>query len=180
MVTTHNDKQATSQGLSIAAMTLGIISIVTVLLWFLAIILGVLAIVFGAVSLRSAGRKKALAGIITGSIGIILSILLVVVVLTAVPALQRNQRDSMRKSDLTTLSSDIVSYQSNNRGQLPTAEELSADSLGRIQSVRSTGEPTTGEALYLVGVDCQGNASSPRSYSLTVVLDDGSIYCLDS
>ena len=41
-------------------------------------------------------------------------------VFIALPALQRSQRDTQRKNDLSRTLTAVQSYQSNNRGQLPT------------------------------------------------------------
>ena len=41
-------------------------------------------------------------------------------VFIALPALQRSQRDSQRKTDMSRLEVAVVSYTSNNRGALPT------------------------------------------------------------
>jgi prepilin-type N-terminal cleavage/methylation domain-containing protein len=46
--------------------------------------------------------------------------LIFMMVFIALPALQRGQRDTQRKSDLSRLSSALQSYQSNNRGALPS------------------------------------------------------------
>jgi prepilin-type N-terminal cleavage/methylation domain-containing protein len=46
--------------------------------------------------------------------------LIFLMVFIALPALQRNQRDTQRKNDLSRTLTAIQSYQSNNRGQLPT------------------------------------------------------------
>lgn len=45
--------------------------------------------------------------------------LIFLVVFLALPALQRSQRDSQRKSDLGRLMSQITAYASNNQGSLP-------------------------------------------------------------
>jgi hypothetical protein len=176
----ESNKEVTSQGLSIASLVLGIISIVVSFAGFLSGIPGVLAIIFGAVSLKSPGRKKSIAGIITGSIGIVLSILIVVIVLTALPALQTNQRDTMRKSDVSRLVSDVTSYRSNNRGQLPATSDLLNANFLQITSVTDVGLPTTSTAIYDIGASCGGAEISARSYSVTILLESGSTYCLDS
>jgi len=46
--------------------------------------------------------------------------LIFLMVFIALPALQRNQRDSQRKNDMGRLSTAIVSYTNANRGALPT------------------------------------------------------------
>lgn len=45
--------------------------------------------------------------------------LIFLMVFIALPALQRNQRDSARKSEVGTIASAITSYQGNNRGGAP-------------------------------------------------------------
>ena len=46
--------------------------------------------------------------------------LIFMMVFLALPALQRSQRDTQRKSDLSRAQNAVVSYASNNRGLLPT------------------------------------------------------------
>ncbi len=47
--------------------------------------------------------------------------LIFMMVFIALPSLQRSQRDTQRKNDLNRLETALTSYQSNNRGALPTA-----------------------------------------------------------
>ncbi|MEU6847111.1 DUF4190 domain-containing protein [Streptomyces sp. NPDC046716] len=69
-----------SNGLGVAAMVLGIVSDVLFLMWPIAILCGILAIVFGAMGRGKARRGEAanpgqaLAGIICGSVGIVLAV----------------------------------------------------------------------------------------------------------
>jgi prepilin-type N-terminal cleavage/methylation domain-containing protein len=46
--------------------------------------------------------------------------LIFLMVFIALPALQRNQRDTQRKNDLSRAQTAVNNYQSNNRGALPT------------------------------------------------------------
>ncbi len=50
--------------------------------------------------------------------------LIFLMVFIALPALQRSQRDQARKSEVGTIASSITSYQSNNRGNAPTAVQI--------------------------------------------------------
>lgn len=50
--------------------------------------------------------------------------LIFLMVFVALPALQRSQRDSGRKSEVGTVASAITSYQSNNRNGIPTAKQI--------------------------------------------------------
>ncbi|MDK2898930.1 MAG: hypothetical protein PWQ10_117 [Patescibacteria group bacterium] len=46
--------------------------------------------------------------------------LIFLMVFIALPALQRSQRDTQRKNDLSRLNTALTSYQSNNKGRLPS------------------------------------------------------------
>lgn len=70
-----------SSGFSIASLVLGILSLVCSLIWFISIPLGVAALVFGFMGKPKGGKGMALAGIITGAIGIVASIIIVIVAL---------------------------------------------------------------------------------------------------
>ena len=58
----------------IVSLVLGIISILTVLFWYMAIPTGILAIIFGANSYKRFSKKLGLAGLITGIVGLSLSL----------------------------------------------------------------------------------------------------------
>lgn len=167
------------QGLAITSLVLGILAIITCLVWYIGIVLGVLAIIFGTVSVKKRGRKKAIAGIVTGSIGVILSLLIIWVVSAALPSLQRSQRDTARKNDISVLVTDVLSFQTENQGQLPIANDLTTSSLAQVTSVASEGEPTTDKAVFKTGTNCDG-VSSARSYAITILLESGSPYCQGS
>jgi hypothetical protein len=82
-------QQQQGNGIAIASMVLGIISVVLCFLWFVGPILAILAVIFGALGLSKAkrvgrGRGAALAGLILGVIGIVLAIVFIVVVVMAV------------------------------------------------------------------------------------------------
>ena len=53
--------------------------------------------------------------------------LIFAMVFIALPALQRSQRDNQRKNDLSRLNTALTSYQSNNRGALPSGESTAAE-----------------------------------------------------
>jgi len=52
--------------------------------------------------------------------------LIFLMVFIALPALQRNQRDTARKSDVASVASGVVSYTGNNRGVFPTGTGLAS------------------------------------------------------
>ncbi|AHB42018.1 hypothetical protein RAAC3_TM7C00001G0152 [Candidatus Saccharibacteria bacterium RAAC3_TM7_1] len=183
---TKDSKHSGGQGLATASLTLGIISIP---LLGVGAILGILAIIFGAVSLRqNQGRKKSVAGIITGSIGILIAILLLVVYL-AVPSLQANNNDTARKADVTNLTSDVIDYQANNRGKMPSKYELSKAKLVQVSDIKQAAydgygydgnpKPTLDTAVYTIGENCNGEKAN-RNFSITVLLENNTVYCVGS
>ena len=50
--------------------------------------------------------------------------LIFLMVFVALPALQRGQRDTARKNDVSTIASQVTTYISNNRGSFPTGTQL--------------------------------------------------------
>ena len=52
--------------------------------------------------------------------------LIFLMVFIALPALQRNQRDTARKSDVASVVSGVVAYTGNNRGIFPTTDSLTS------------------------------------------------------
>lgn len=61
---------------NVVSLTLGIISIVTALFWYLTLPTGILAIIFGAKAIKRTGSKVGKAGLITGIIGLSLFLLI--------------------------------------------------------------------------------------------------------
>lgn len=171
--------KTSNQPLAIAALVLGIISVVTFVFYPLSIVLGILAIIFGSVSLKSSDHKKARAGMITGIIGLVLSILVVCLGVFAYPALLSGQKDAARRNDISNLNSQIMNFQSNNRGQLPTNQQLKTNNLSQINSISTSGEPTEDTALYLIGTNCRDESVPMRHYSVRILLENGKIYCQD-
>lgn len=179
MTPASKTEQTEGQGLAISSLVLGILAILACFVWYISIVLGVLAIIFGAVSVKKRGRGKAIAGIATGSIGIVLSLLILWVISAALPSLQKSQRDTARKNDVLTLATDVVSFQTENRGQLPNASDLATSNLAQVTSITGEGEPTTDKAVFKTGTNCDGVAAT-RNYAITILLENGSTYCQGS
>ena len=72
-------KNSTNQGFAIASLVCGLLTIPLFFTVFLPYILGILAVVFGAVSLKSGKKGLAVSGIITGVIGMIITIVYIIV-----------------------------------------------------------------------------------------------------
>lgn len=69
-------KSENRKGLCIAAMVLGIISLVFWCIWYISIPCSILAIVFGIIGIKSIGKGMAISGIITGSISLLILIMI--------------------------------------------------------------------------------------------------------
>ena len=64
------------KGFSIAALVLGIISLVLFCLWYISIPCGILAIIFGILGIKSTKKGMSIAGVVTGAIGLVVSIVI--------------------------------------------------------------------------------------------------------
>lgn len=62
-------------GLSVASLTLGIISLILYGFWYVTMPAGILALIFGGKAVKKTGSKLAKAGIITATVGLSLFIL---------------------------------------------------------------------------------------------------------
>ena len=75
--------------------------------------------------LEKLNRKEAGFTIVEVMIVLAIAGLVLAIVFIAVPALQRNSRDSQRRADISALQSAVATYVGNNDGQVPTtANEL--------------------------------------------------------
>jgi prepilin-type N-terminal cleavage/methylation domain-containing protein len=76
--------------------------------------------------------------------------LMLVVVLIAIPQLQRNQRNSARKATLARITSEISNYSGNNNGQIPDdATSLTSFQTRYLDSINIE-DPSTGTAILLI------------------------------
>lgn len=80
-----------STGLSIASLVTGILALVTCLIWLLALPLGIIAVVCGFVGKGKGGRGMAIAGIITGTLGILLTIAITAIAISTMEEQPQNQ-----------------------------------------------------------------------------------------
>ena len=64
------EKEVNKSVMHIAALVLGIISIITAMFWYVTLPTGILSIVFGVKSAKRTGSKIGKAGMITGIIGL--------------------------------------------------------------------------------------------------------------
>jgi prepilin-type N-terminal cleavage/methylation domain-containing protein len=97
--------------------------------------------------------------------------LIFLMVFIALPALQRNQRDTQRKNDLSRAQTAINNYQSNNRGALPGTDNASwngfADSYLRAGG-DTFSDPARGNYSFQI--------STAQSDTLTFPNDSAPVY----
>ncbi len=88
--------------------------------------------------------------------------LIMLMVFIALPALQRNQRDTTRKNDVSRLQSSISNYKSRNRGALPAASDAAYNAFF-VSDLRRSGDqfadPAGGD--YTAVVRSSGAISNP-------------------
>lgn len=80
--------------------------------------------------------------------------LIFLMVFIALPALQRNQRDTQRRDDASTFVSQLTSYSTNFKGKLPAAANVESFATNYLKwNAGQTGEfndPTTGNGYNFV------------------------------
>lgn len=136
--------------------------------------------------------------------------LIFLMVFIALPALQRNQRDTQRRSDVSRVNTQISNYQTNSRGIIPPVGTFTAADTGFVAKYLggtgavagseyadpSTGDgytlttavdtdPTAGQINYQVGVICGADGATTggktRNYVLRIKLEgQTSPYCVDN
>lgn len=105
--------------------------------------------------------------------------LIFLMVFLALPALQRSQRDTQRRDDLSGFSTQITNYQSNNRGKVPTTDADWVNFLsgymkqlpaGNVADTEGTGEFIDPDGINYV-VDDKGNLGGTVTYTLPTEFD---------
>ena len=154
--------------------------------------------------------KKGQKGFTIIEVMIVLAIagLILVVVLVAVPQLQRNQRNSARTSILARISTEIANYSGNNNGNIPlTQTDLDSVTSRYLASVNikdpssgvnmplvrpgsapATGTvpgSTQGTANYYNGYVCDGErvtttGATARNYALWTQLEGTAVNCISN
>ncbi|PID30726.1 hypothetical protein CSA80_04300 [Candidatus Saccharibacteria bacterium] len=123
--------------------------------------------------------------------------LIILVVLLAVPALQRNGRNTSIKSDASAVAGGISEYQSNNDGAMPTDVDgtgtvtisgAGEDTTAKVQGSTevSTGtdqEPALGTIVVNLGQRCDGSTNARAAavwYSIENSSGEPQYKCVDS
>lgn len=98
--------------------------------------------------------------------------LIFLIVFLALPALQRSQRDTQRRNDVSRLMSQITTYQSNNQGALPasTAWNSSFKSTYLTAGGQQFGDPDTGD-YTLSQAASDSTAPSTNVGNITIYID---------
>jgi prepilin-type N-terminal cleavage/methylation domain-containing protein len=157
------------------------------------------------------GRKERSAGFTIIEVVLVLAIagLIFLMVFIALPSLQRSQRDTQRKDDLSRIQTQITSYSNNNRGAVPTDLTTGAKSFvknylgGTSNTVAGTDyvDPTTGTGYtfkaagtqptavgqigydpgHICGTDGAFATGTARQYAIEIMLEGQTVpYCVDS
>ncbi|MGB4957668.1 MAG: DUF4190 domain-containing protein [Candidatus Saccharimonas sp.] len=168
----------TGKGLAIASLVLGILAILTSIVF--GGILGIVAIILGAIALKKRIAKgMSIAGIVTGALGVLGTITTIVVVALIVPSLQA---DTKRQRDVDLFSSQVRSYglYTGNLKELPTLAQVEERFTSNwTVTFASSGEPTTDTAVYTTGKNCSGTEGTTE-YQVRVLLASGKEYCKGS
>ncbi len=128
--------------------------------------------------------------------------LIFLMVFVALPALQRGQRDTQRRDDVSRVVSQLQSYATNNRGSLPdlstaanrtsfsdnylkaSAGEFNDPKTGSAYTfvVANGTDPTEGQMQYIRGYACNGEnigaaAGNNRQAAVRVKLEGSGFFC---
>lgn len=68
------------KGFCIASMVLGIVALVFFCIWYISIPCAILAIIFGILGVKTPTKGMAIAGLVTGSIGLVISITIIILI----------------------------------------------------------------------------------------------------
>lgn len=129
--------------------------------------------------------------------------LIFLIVFLAVPALQRSQRDTQRKNDLSRFMTSVSNYQSNNRGAVPDTQGLvnamvtnyirvngdtfadpgGANYTSTLSTVAATGATAVpaNTIYYYTNATCSGEnavaGTGTRKVAARIDLEGGGSYC---
>lgn len=129
--------------MAVAGMVLGILAIVLCWVMFANFVLGVLGIVFGAIGLGraktrgGAGKGMALAGVITGIIGIVVSIAFVMLVFTAVKMVDKEMHRA--KDRVVKMQTEQLANEAYPQWAMVHAGKVCPDSVAELREYMSGG-----------------------------------------
>jgi len=110
--------------------------------------------------------------------------LILLVVFLAVPALQRNSRNTQLRNSVTSVAGGVNEFIANNNGKLPTGVTIADGTATISSSVAGTSSNTikvpnnlvTADITFTPSLKCKGNgteAGTPREYALTFKVETG-------
>ena len=154
--------------------------------------------------MSTTNRKEQARGFTIIEVVLVLAIagLIFLMVFIALPALQRSQRDSQRRTDVGTFVSQLSQYSTNNNGSLPSVSNIDTFTSSYLKwKSDDTGEfndPQTGKG-YIIdtglvapkengmvyggpGTTCEGEtikseSSNRRQAAVAVYLEGGGAFC---
>lgn len=127
--------------------------------------------------------------------------LIFLMVFIALPALQRSQRDSQRRNDVSRFMSQLDSYSTNNRGAIVTQATLASFRTSYLKidndefndpktgtpynvlyrtAANGSSVPAEGQMFYHFRAKCNGEnavAGGAREAAVRVQLEGGGVYC---
>lgn len=126
--------------------------------------------------------------------------LIFLMVFTALPALQKSQRDTARKNDVSSVASAVTSYSSNNRGKFPASDDLSSyisnvsSNTTKVTVNTTAGDnsiaPVDGEVMVTQKTTCGESktneqvlgSGTTRQFTVVTKLEsgNGAYFCQDS
>ena len=157
-------------------------------------------------------KRKSQKGFTIIEVMIVLAIagLILVVVLVAIPQLQKNQRNENRKSVLARIAAEVNNYVGNNEGDVPTngvdpttgfgggfydryiTDEGGTEFNTFLNPVGESydyvsgagGDPAENEIVYEQGALCEGELATglgtARNFAIAVWLEGGASFCVDN
>lgn len=93
--------------------------------------------------------------------------LIFLMVFIALPALQRGQRDTQRKNDLSRAMTAVNNFQSNNRGRAPSASDLTGDFISKYLAVNGDSFSDPSGTPYVFSPTTSGKPSIPANFDGT-------------
>ncbi len=119
--------------------------------------------------------------------------LIILIVLLAIPALQRNGRNTQVKNDASAVSAGVSEYKSNNDGQPPnsiTSTLVSGTGGSNVTikvsggvTVSATNNPNPGDVGYALATACTGSTSGPKTIAIYYKVENSSgtsVKCIDA
>lgn len=104
--------------------------------------------------------------------------LILMIVFLAVPALQRNSRNTQRKNDVQSLLGAISEYEDNNNGALPTPSSSNANIVGS-DGTAMFGDQNSAQATAKLGYYSSGTVTVTKPNSVPTAPDTDTVHVLE-